>query len=57
MSDSQKRRPQFSLNIPEALREHLQEKAAENCRSLTGEVVYRLEQSRQQDLQPQGAPA
>lgn len=41
--------PQVNMRYPASLLEHLDEKAKENHRSRTAEVIFRLEQSRAQD--------
>lgn len=42
-----------SIRIPADLRNFLREEARKNTRSYSGEVVHRLEASRQADQQPQ----
>ena len=41
-----------SIRLPADLREYLRAEARKNTRSYSGEVVHRLEQSRQADQQP-----
>lgn len=41
-----------SIRMPANLRAYLREQAEKNTRSYSGEVVHRLEASRQADLQP-----
>ncbi|WP_183043446.1 Arc family DNA-binding protein [Alicycliphilus denitrificans] len=41
-----------SIRIPAELRTYLREQARKNTRSYSGEVVHRLEASRQADQQP-----
>lgn len=42
---------QTNLRLPQGLKEWLRVKAKEEQRSLTGEIIYRLEVSRQADQQ------
>ena len=42
---------QTNVRLPDELKEWLLEKAGENRRSLTSEVVMRLEQSRKAEIQ------
>ena len=42
-----------SVRMPPALSEYLRGEARKNTRSFSGEVVHRLEASRQADQQPQ----
>lgn len=49
--------PQVNVRIPASLRDYLVEQAAENRRSQTAEVIYRLEQSRILDEQRRQADA
>ncbi|HBZ96096.1 MULTISPECIES: Arc family DNA-binding protein [Pseudomonadaceae] len=48
---------QFKLRLPEELKSYLSEQAGQSRRSLTAEVVYRLEQSRKQDESQRGKQA
>ncbi|MDD0837925.1 Arc family DNA-binding protein [Curvibacter sp. HBC61] len=45
----------YPLRLPQPLKAHLMQSASQNQRSLNGEIVFRLEQSRTQQLsnQPQ----
>jgi predicted HicB family RNase H-like nuclease len=36
----------FGVRMPEELKEYLKQAAAENCRSLNTEIIFRLEESR-----------
>ena len=56
MKAKQERKPPTSIALPAELQAHLQKKAAEGYRSMTQEVIMRLEQSRKADMaQAQGA--
>lgn len=48
---------QTNVRLPAALKEYIQEQASRERRSLTAEVVMRLERTRQQDLAPSMAPS
>ena len=49
-ANSAKRRPILSIQLPEDLEGYLRERADAGYRSVSKEVVMRLEQSRQADL-------
>lgn len=52
------RLPPSPIRLPQDLKDYLKHRAIDNRRSLNGEVVWRLEQSREADLkQPQGEAA
>jgi hypothetical protein len=58
MKAKQERKPPTSIALPAELQVYLQKKAAEGYRSMTQEVIMRLEQTRQADVtQLQGAKA
>lgn len=46
--------PPLAIRMPEDLKRWLREQAVVNRRSLNGELLYRLEQSRQVQAIPQG---
>nr|DAG88320.1 MAG TPA: hypothetical protein [Herelleviridae sp.] len=45
----------YPLRLPPALRDWLSEKAAENMRSLNGEIAHRLEESRKKEAERENA--
>lgn len=58
MKPKQERKPPTSIALPADLQSYLQKKATEGYRSMTQEVIMRLEQTRQADVtQTQGATA
>ena len=47
--------PQLNFRIPDDLKKYLTERARASCRSLTAELVYRLEQTRARDAESEQA--
>lgn len=45
MNQEKKADPQVKLRIPEKMKELLQSQAAQNRRTLNGEIIFRLDQS------------
>ncbi|AZC88383.1 hypothetical protein C4K29_2080 [Pseudomonas chlororaphis subsp. piscium] len=45
--------PQFNLRLPEELKQWIESKAQENCRSRTAEIVFMLMEERRRQKQAQ----